>query len=573
VEASQFDRLVRSMAPRASRRGMFSVLLGGLLAPLLPHEESDARRGKRRHKSRGNRDERRGDGKRRNTPRKRRSGTDRSSVLDEAACYPGTTCTVGNRRNLARCDFGGSSALKGRSCQSCNLSGVNLRRADASGAKLRGANLGGACLVDATLAGADVSGANTTGAIFCRTTMPNGTINNSGCGKSSRCCPTCVAIGSSGCTLGGSCCGGGSCNGGTCVCPPDRPRNCNGVCQACCGDADCASGVCCGGVCCGTGAVCNTRAEPDVCCMPEARERTCPEGSCGRVLNNCGQSVPCGECPVETCVAGACNARNRCEQTPEANGRPGTNCPNPRVCCNSGCCDPGAVCDARGAVPVCCAPLTTCPANACGVIGDGCGGGINCGACTDPARPICTGNTCLPCQNDVECGAEMRCCGGACVAGGCCDAADCPDETCKIKSCTNNQCAYTNVADGTDDPRGQCLFLQVCIGGACGCTRPSQCPGPGSFCCNNRCGIGECCASAADCPRVACRNAVCSNNRCGYLIAADGTDPGGLCPGDEVCCDGGCVDRDTSNSHCGSCNNACTSPDTCTNGTCRFGRP
>ena len=76
-------------------------------------------------------------------------------------------------------------------CQKCDLSEANLTWADLSGASLEDANLKGANLEGANLEGANLGGANLTGAKLeganlegaklCRTTMPDGTMVNSGC--------------------------------------------------------------------------------------------------------------------------------------------------------------------------------------------------------------------------------------------------------------------------------------------------------------------------------------------------------------------------------------------------------
>ena len=61
-------------------------------------------------------------------------------------------------------------------CPSCDLSKALLYKANLEGANLTGANLEGADLYKANLEGSDLSGA-----ILCNTTMPDGTIDNSGC--------------------------------------------------------------------------------------------------------------------------------------------------------------------------------------------------------------------------------------------------------------------------------------------------------------------------------------------------------------------------------------------------------
>jgi uncharacterized protein YjbI with pentapeptide repeats len=62
------------------------------------------------------------------------------------------------------------------SCVQCNLSGANLTGAHLIKAVLPETNLTGAILTEANL-----TGANLEGATFCYTTIPDGTINNSGC--------------------------------------------------------------------------------------------------------------------------------------------------------------------------------------------------------------------------------------------------------------------------------------------------------------------------------------------------------------------------------------------------------
>ena len=67
------------------------------------------------------------------------------------------------------------------SCQGCDLSGVDLEEANLEGADLEGANLSGAVLSGANLRFTFLTGENLEGAILCNTTMPDGTIDNSGC--------------------------------------------------------------------------------------------------------------------------------------------------------------------------------------------------------------------------------------------------------------------------------------------------------------------------------------------------------------------------------------------------------
>lgn len=71
-------------------------------------------------------------------------------------------------------------------CIGCDLSGANLAGADLSGANLSysdlsGADLARANLWSANLFGADTEGADFADAIYCSTTMPDGSINNANC--------------------------------------------------------------------------------------------------------------------------------------------------------------------------------------------------------------------------------------------------------------------------------------------------------------------------------------------------------------------------------------------------------
>jgi hypothetical protein len=76
--------------------------------------------------------------------------------------------------------------LVGANLTNADLTRAGLSRAILSGAKLFGAILSGANLTNTDLTGADLTGADLSGAIlvatiFCRTVMPDGTVNNRDC--------------------------------------------------------------------------------------------------------------------------------------------------------------------------------------------------------------------------------------------------------------------------------------------------------------------------------------------------------------------------------------------------------
>jgi hypothetical protein len=327
MDARHFDRFARSLAAAATRRGLLSGLLAGILTPLLP--ALAAKRGKQRgkHKPRA-----RGKRQKRRSPRR---------VQAQAACFSGAACIPGPGAYLAKCDFGGSNALENVNCTGCNLSEAGLKGADASGASFKKANLSKACLVDADLTGANLSNANLLGAIFCRTTMPNGSINNSGCSKGASCCPICDA--EHPCPTGQACCNGrcrsvqccidAHCDPGetcceqTCVDTQTDPVNCGGCGLVCLvppnATATCINGVCgftcdfvpCQGGCCPLGQICS-----DGCCTPiydpctsDGECCSFPSSICKQVgADNlcCGVSgvSPCSPANAARCCSGVCNS-------------------------------------------------------------------------------------------------------------------------------------------------------------------------------------------------------------------------------------------------------------------------
>lgn len=87
--------------------------------------------------------------------------------------------------NFSRADLSGATLINvlmnGADFSHANLSGVKARAAELYGADLTGADLSNASFTDSNLGNAKMSGANTSGTRFCRTDMPDGSRNNSGC--------------------------------------------------------------------------------------------------------------------------------------------------------------------------------------------------------------------------------------------------------------------------------------------------------------------------------------------------------------------------------------------------------
>lgn len=171
MDAERFDNLARGLLSEISRRRGIGALLAGTLGPL-GFTMAEAKRGRNKKKRRKRK-------KKRKQKRKKRP------------CYPGTNCVPGPDTSNARCDFADSVRFFELDVQGAELREANFTGAQLARANLAGADLSGACLVGANLLNASIDDAtNLEGAIFCRTLMPDGSINDDDCDKGSRCCPT-----------------------------------------------------------------------------------------------------------------------------------------------------------------------------------------------------------------------------------------------------------------------------------------------------------------------------------------------------------------------------------------------
>ncbi|MFN8594060.1 MAG: pentapeptide repeat-containing protein [Thermomicrobiales bacterium] len=289
MDRGRFDALARLIRTTKSAVELLGWFSSGSMSPAAaswtkPHsrrnEEIPERRAGRRGRAHG---------------RDKDSRKPATAEAVPASCFTGTNCSPAPGANLKKCDFGGQT-IENLNLSGSNLKGANLANADASGANFAKANLDGACLVEADLSGANLTGANTSGAIFCRTIMPNGSINNSGCGTATSCCPTCQEIGGAcGDPLGGACCDGAVCINNVCTCPANKPKNCDGACRECCDETDCGGDTpnCCNGKC----------------------RACCADGDCSDEADNCNTNgvCKCGSGPACTggtvCESGACVIR------------------------------------------------------------------------------------------------------------------------------------------------------------------------------------------------------------------------------------------------------------------------
>jgi Pentapeptide repeats (8 copies)/RTX calcium-binding nonapeptide repeat (4 copies) len=190
MDTKKFDGLSKAIGTATSRRSLVVGVAGGGIAALLAataHGDVAARRGQAEKKR-----------------RTQRHQTSQRVHAQAETCWRAGACIPSTGSNVSRCDLAGSTAFKNLNCTRCNVSGANLRGVNLSGADLTRANLSGSCLVDANLTGATINPTNTNiyNAVLCRTIMPNGDINNSGCGSGTACCPTSYSGPSGPCVVG-----------------------------------------------------------------------------------------------------------------------------------------------------------------------------------------------------------------------------------------------------------------------------------------------------------------------------------------------------------------------------------
>ena len=109
----------------------------------------------------------------------------RHADLREAKLKGADFSPTAKRTRIGRATSSCTPNCQGADLTGADLSGANLYAANLANANLTGANLSSANLNAylgyANLTGANLSGADTAGAFFCRTTMPDGSINNISC--------------------------------------------------------------------------------------------------------------------------------------------------------------------------------------------------------------------------------------------------------------------------------------------------------------------------------------------------------------------------------------------------------
>ncbi|MET0410591.1 MAG: hypothetical protein ABW217_04820, partial [Polyangiaceae bacterium] len=316
---------------------------------------------------------------------------------------------------------------------------------------------------------------------------------------------------SGGLVTGGTSGGDGNCEPTTCAA---QDKNCGLIVDGCGSTIDCGS--CSAEQTCGL-VDANVCTSPADVCVPQSAEDACAGKQCGLESDGCGHTVDCGTCPSGQ----GCGIQEAFQ------------------------------CDVivGGSVTDCAARIESCAdAGArCGIIGNGCGGTIDCTA----ELGACPGGQLCGVVEAQQCGAFAACvpldpedaCDGHCgqVSNGCGPEVDGGVINCQTTShaCTGGEsCGGAGVPDECGQggiqactPRSQnaACGSAVCGFAADGCGGTYDCSG-GSGCADGlECSAGQCVTPPASCSPKS-KATQCAGKECG--IVSDG------CVGTYDC--GGC---------------------------------
>lgn len=293
-------------------------------------------------------------------------------------------------------------------------------------------------------------------------------------------------------------------------------------------------------------------------CVSGQCQYTCASGfhQCGSSCASNGSTQTCGTlctpCPVPANGIATCD---------------GTSC---GVQCNTGFHECNGQCVTNFSVNTCGSRCTPCPAGPSGSGTTVTCDGLNCGLrCASTATPNYCNNVCVA-DSLTSCGPSCQTCtppanGTSVCASGVCDF------TCNSGF---HRCGTQCVADSSPDSCG--TSCSACPAGppntTTTCTRPTP---TSQFACGWDCGAGtnRCPAGGNQCVPTDYTLA------CGPTCAVCSTSTPlerGLCGSNGICssgcitsCSGVCVNAQTSATHCGACNTACSGNDRCSQGECR----
>jgi hypothetical protein len=331
----------------------------------------------------------------------------------------------------------------------------------------------------------------------------------------------------------------------TCAQPADCPTPSSG-----CLEATCTSGVC------GTINACteNQVCFGGSCCTPESEDVTCTD-ACGAQLNNCGQSVDCGECCVEggggcsfnsACCSNIC-IFSTCQGVLSGNGGicdDDADCASGLVCCQSSCRQCCTAFDCPGSDTEC--QTRTCISNSCGTSDTAAGVAVTAQTAGDCQRSVCDGSGGVTSQDD---NADVPASAGEC----------------KVGTCINGNPSQGNAELGSVCSTGFCNFEGICS--ECGLN--SNCP-TGEICCQSACQPSN--NQNCGCQGLVCgETEVCHDDDECVEIGNDPNNCGAVnneCTSGFACCDGTCIDIESDQDHCGACDNECSSGQSCCGGSC-----
>ena len=310
--------------------------------------------------------------------------------------------------------------------------------------------------------------------------------------------------------------GGGTSNG----CQPQsceaQGKSCGVIADGCGATLDCGS--------CADGQLCGV-VSPNVCtpvqelCHAATRDEACAGKQCGIEGDGCGNTIDCGTCPDGQ----GCGLEQafQCAVIPVSNNN---ECPARITSCASVSARCGLIGNGCGGTIDCTAELGACPVGElCGL-----GGPQQCGA-----FPSCTPlSAAAACNNGNKCGEQSNGCGPE-VNGGvvdCSIAYPCPNgQTCGGGG-TPNQCG-SGGATCTVIPQNTACGSRECGIASNGCGA--------SYNCGAGCSVGELCV-AGTCEAQTCTPSLqataCAGKECGQVgDGCGGTHTCGTCTGTEQC--------------------------------------
>jgi hypothetical protein len=323
---------------------------------------------------------------------------------------------------------------------------------------------------------------------------------------------------------------------------------CGNACSSTNGTASCTSGAC--GISCGSGWG-NCDGNVGNGCETATINNVNACGGCGNVCAVLNGTPACSgtSCAISTCAAPYKNCDNLYSTGCEVNTATSTaNCGNCGTVCTNA--NGSTSCQSSVCSPVCAAGYLSCDGNP----NNGCETNVStnvasCGSC---------GNAC------TFANASATCVNGGCVMGACSSGwADCDlmaSNGCETPLNTLANCgacgnACSNAHGSTTCSAGTCA--PQCVSGWASCDGNASNGCETSIFSTSNCGL---CGVLCDYPNAgeSCATGTCSLGTCS---------PGfGNCDGNAA---NGCeTATNTSNQHCGGCNQACAAGKVCSNGSC-----